>query len=53
MKIYSKRYPDIIFKISGDGEENHDIWEEYWKNGKVQHEDCQFVFSPYDESKLK
>lgn len=53
MSEYSKRYPDILFQIDGNGEEADDIWREYWKEGKVQHEDCQFVFGTYDETKLK
>lgn len=52
MKFLSKQYPDILFKLHGEGEENGDIWDKYFMNGKMQH--CHAVMSipPFDKSKL-
>jgi hypothetical protein len=53
MKEYSLLYPDLIFKIHGDGEENEDFWDEYFKNGKCQFCPSYMFYDDYDESKLK
>lgn len=33
----SKRYPNILFRIQGDGEESDDLWRFYCKNGKSKY----------------
>ena len=53
MKNYSKNFPDTVFKLSGEGEENGDIWYRYYKNGKVQVCKATFTFEPYDVNNLK
>lgn len=53
LKSFSKRNPDILFKIEGEGEENGDLWVKYIKNGKVQVCYAKISFDEYDESKLK
>lgn len=32
----SKQYPDVLFELRGSGEENGDIWVEYFKNGECK-----------------
>lgn len=32
--LYSKTQPEILFKVSGFGEENGDQWVHYFKNGE-------------------
>ncbi len=53
MKKYSKQYPDLIFKLLGEGEESGDIWIKYFKNGKMQRCDAKIIFDEYNESLLK
>lgn len=36
MTKLSKKYPNHIFKLEGDGEENGDQWKKYYKNGECQ-----------------
>lgn len=50
----SKRYPDFIFTLDGDGEESGDIWRYYYKNGKHQADAARMgiIYEPFDESKL-
>ena len=53
MLKYSKLYPDTVFQITGYGEEQGDIWADYYKNGKVQKTKAEIVFNDYNELKLK
>lgn len=48
----SKKFKEHIFKLSGEGEENGDIWVTYYKNGKLQHEKAKITFEEFDENKL-
>ncbi len=34
MKILSKNFSSLVFKLHGEGEETPDIWDAYYKNGK-------------------
>ena len=36
LKAFSIKHPTALFKLSGEGEENGDIWDEYYSNGKIQ-----------------
>lgn len=36
MVAFSKLHPNELFKLSGEGEQAGDIWDEYYKNGKIQ-----------------
>lgn len=53
MKQISQMYPNTVFKLQGNGEENGDLWVAYYKDGKVQSCQAKITFDPYDESKLK
>jgi len=52
MREYSKKYPDTVFSIEGEGEEAGDLWHAFYKNGKMQLCRAQVTFAPYDESEL-
>jgi hypothetical protein len=52
MRKASERYPDLVFKLSGEGEESGDVWIKYFKNGKMQSCPAKITFDEYDESKL-
>lgn len=50
---FSKLYPNVIFKLKGEGEESGDLWIKYFKNGKHQYCEAIVTFEEYDETKLK
>lgn len=50
----SKAFPDVLFTLSGEGEESGDVWVKYFKGGKVQQEAMpKWTPPPFDESKLR
>jgi hypothetical protein len=53
MRAYSKKHPKTLFKLSGVGEENGDLWHEYYLKGKMQRVQAEIVFANYDASKLQ
>jgi len=44
MVKFSKLFPDVTFKLSGDGEERDDMWREYFHNGECELCHAQVVF---------
>ena len=53
MKKFSKKYPDVLFCLHGDGEESGDIWDKYYHDGKSQVCKAQIVVPAFDKNKLK
>lgn len=52
LEKFSKGFPDVLFTLSGEGEETGDLWKLYVKNGKSQLENAIITYKPFDESKL-
>lgn len=50
---FSRSYPDTLFVMSGEGEENGDMWKLYVKNGKSFYAEAIITYPEYDESLLK
>lgn len=48
MKTASKKYPYILFTVTGHGEDGGDYWRKYFKDGKMQSAIMQF--SPFDKN---
>lgn len=53
MRALSKQFPFVTFHLHGEGEENGDIWDAHFRNGKMQLCKAQISIEPFDESKLK
>lgn len=49
----SKRFPDVFFELSGDGEESDDFWKAYFKNGMEQFAPGEITYEPFSPDKLK
>lgn len=53
MRSFSKKYPDITFVLSGEGEEAGDLWKKYFRNGKMHGCSVFITYEAFDESKLR
>jgi len=53
MTEYSLKHPDVLFKITGKGEDAGDLWYHYFMNGKSQHIQAKITFEKFSKSKLK
>jgi hypothetical protein len=53
IKAVSLQFPDKIIMISGEGEEQGDVWEAYARNGKLKILKAEVTIPDFDESMLK
>lgn len=53
LKHISKKYPDTLFILTGEGEDYHDNWREYYMNGKLQRVKGIVTYPEFDVDCLK
>jgi len=53
LKKFSSMHPITLFKLSGEGEESGDIWNAYFKDGKMQMCKAKIVFDEFNAELLK
>jgi hypothetical protein len=53
MLAYSKKYPNLVFQLFGEGEESGDIWCSYYYNGKkIYYKMPEWVPPEFDKKQL-
>lgn len=53
MKEVSKKFPHLLFKLKGEGDNAGDIWCKYFLAGKMQVCKAKITFEDFDKNKLK
>jgi hypothetical protein len=53
MRKFSALHSNILFTLHGEGEENDDLWNEYYLNGKLQIAKAQIQIAPFDPKGLR
>jgi len=53
MKEFSKKHPDALFVMDGDGEESDDFWIAYYLDGKEQTSTGRIEYDEFDPTKLE
>lgn len=49
----SREFPKTLFKLHGEGEEDGDIWDKYFLNGKIQRCHAKIIIDDFDITKLE
>lgn len=52
MRKYSLKHPETVFKLSGEGEESGDLWQEYYKDGLMQRCNALIQYPDFDKNLL-
>jgi hypothetical protein len=50
---FSKKHPNILFTVHGEGEDSSDLWNCYIQNGKSQYCEARIEYPPYDPKEMK
>lgn len=53
LRNFSKQHSEVLYTLSGKGEESGDIWRKYFLNGKMQVAKANITFEDYNPKKLK
>lgn len=52
MKTVSAFFPNVLFTLTGAGEEADDLWRAYFLDGKMQHVHAEIFYPGFDADKL-
>ena len=52
MCLLSSKFPDVMFELSGQGEDSEDMWMAYFYQGKTQHCPAIITFDALDLKKM-
>lgn len=50
MAELSKKFPEVLFTLHGEGEDAMDLWIHYFKNGKIQRRKAKITFEPMTQT---
>ena len=50
--IVSARWPEVRFELHGNGEDDHDLWAQYFQDQMIQRVQGEVVYPPFDPEQL-
>lgn len=50
---FSKILPEVVYVLEGKGEDDDDLWREYYRNGKMYKEMAKITYEPFSANKLQ
>lgn len=53
MAAYSRWFPDVVFMLTGVGEDSDDQWIKYFRDGKMQVARATITYDKFDAAKLE
>ncbi len=53
MLTFSERFPDVVFRLEGIGEEQPDMWHKYFQAGKMQKAQAIITYPEFNPAKLE
>ena len=53
MRVLSSKFPELMFELTGAGENYEDLWTSYFNNGKMQYCPATITYDDFDISKLR
>jgi hypothetical protein len=53
MRLLSRKFPSLLFKLEGMGESISDIWVKYFKDGRMQLCRAVISFEPFNDDELE
>lgn len=48
---FSRKFPSVLFRLHGEGDEKSDIWDAYFLDGKSQVHEAKIIIDPCDSEK--
>lgn len=52
MRLLSAKFPDMVFWLSGQGENAEDLWQKFFVGGQMQECYAKIIYDDFDASKL-
>jgi hypothetical protein len=53
MAVISKVFPDVLFELSGEGEDKYDLWKKYFRSGQMAEMRGRIEYEEYDPEYLE
>ena len=53
MREVSSAFPNVLFTLSGAGDDSGDLWKAYFVGGKMQYAPAQIVYDDFDSARLR
>lgn len=52
MASLSMLFPELLFVLHGEGEENGDLWDAYYHAGTMQHCQAELIYPEFDREQM-